>query len=74
MGIISIRFNDVEEKIVKKFVESKGFTVSQYIKNLIIEQIEDEYDFEICKEYLKAKEEGRLELVSYEDAMKELGL
>ena len=74
MGIISIRFNDVEEKIVKKFVESKGFTVSQYIKNLIIEQIEDEYDFEICKEYLKAKEEGRLELVSYEDTMKELGL
>ena len=65
MGIISIRFNDDEEKIVKKFVESKGFTVSQYIKNLIIEQIEDEYDFEICKEYLKAKEKGRLELVSY---------
>ena len=29
MGIISIRFNDDEEKIVKKFVESKGFTVSQ---------------------------------------------
>ena len=60
MGIISIRFNDDEEKIVKKVVESKGFTVSQYIKNLIIEQIEDEYDLEICKEYLKAREEGEI--------------
>lgn len=74
MGVISIRFNDDEERIVKKFVESKGFTVSQYIKNLIIEKIEDEYDLEICKNYLKEKEEGRLKLVSYEDAVKELGL
>lgn len=60
MGVISIRFNNDEERVVKKFVESKGFTVSQYIKNLIIEQIEDEYDLEICKEYLKAREEGEI--------------
>ena len=42
MAVISIRFNDDEERVIKKFVESKGFTVSQYIKNLMIEQIEDE--------------------------------
>lgn len=74
MPVISIRFNDEEERIIKKIVENKGSTVSQYTKGLIFEQIENEYDLEIVKEYLKAKEEGILELVSYKEAVKELGL
>ncbi len=74
MAVISIRFNDDEERVIRKFVESKGFTVSQYIKNLIIEQIEDEYDMEICKEYLKSKEEGTLVTIPFEEAAKEWDL
>ena len=60
MSVISIKFNEEEEKVIKKFIESKGFSVSQYIKDLIFEKIEDECDLEIYKEYLKAKEERKL--------------
>ncbi|ASQ49143.1 hypothetical protein JCM16777_0855 [Leptotrichia wadei] len=74
MSVISIRFNDEEEKVIKKFIESKGFSVSQYIKDLIFEKIEDEYDLEICKEYLKAKEEGKLVTIPFEEAAKEWDL
>ncbi|WP_455515446.1 type II toxin-antitoxin system RelB family antitoxin, partial [Pseudostreptobacillus sp.] len=52
MSVISIRFNDEEENIIKKYAKAKGFSLSQLIKETLIEKIEEEYDLEICKEYL----------------------
>ena len=37
MSVVSIRFNDEEEEIVKNYVKSKGTNLSQYIKNIIFE-------------------------------------
>ena len=71
MSVISIRFNDDEEKIIKKYVESKGKSVSQFIKEMLFEKLEDEYDFAICKEYLKEKSNGTLNLIPFEEAIKE---
>lgn len=71
MSVISIRFNNEEERLIKEYVESKGFTVSQYIKDLLFQQIEEEYDLEIVQEYLKEKEAGILNLISFEEAVKE---
>ena len=34
MSVVSIRFNDEEEEIVKNYVKSKGTNLSQYIKNI----------------------------------------
>ena len=72
MSVISIRFNDEEENIVKKYAKAKGFSLSQLIKETLIEKIEEEYDLEICKEYLEAKKEGNylrlvLQLVAVND-------
>ena len=71
MSVISIRFNNEEERLIKEYVESKGFTVSQFIKDLLFKQIEEEYDLEIVQEYLKEKEAGTLHLISFEEAVKE---
>ncbi|AVQ17310.1 type II toxin-antitoxin system RelB family antitoxin [Fusobacterium gonidiaformans] len=71
MSVISIRFNNKEERLIKEYVESKGTTVSQFIKDLLFKQIEEEYDLEIVQEYLKEKEAGRLNLISFEEAVKE---
>lgn len=71
MPVISIRFNNEEERLIKKYVESKGVTVSQFIKDLLFKQIEEEYDLEIIQEYLKEKEAGTLNLISFEEAVKE---
>ena len=59
MSVVSIRFNDDEEEILKNYVKSKGINLSQYIKNTIFEKIEEEYDLKSVQEYLKAKSEGR---------------
>ena len=37
MSVVSIRFNDDEEEILKNYVKSKGINLSQHIKNTIFE-------------------------------------
>ena len=71
MSVVSIRFNDEEEEILKNYVKSKGLNLSQYIKNIIFEKIEEEYDLKSVQEYLKAKSEGTLNLIPFEEAIKE---
>ncbi|AAL95295.1 DUF6290 family protein [Fusobacterium animalis] len=71
MSVVSIRFNDDEEEILKNYVKSKGLNLSQYIKNIIFEKIEEEYDLKSVQEYLKAKSEGTLNLIPFEEAIKE---
>ena len=71
MSVVSIRFNDEEEEIVKNYVKSKGTNLSQYIKNIIFEKIEEEYDLKLVQEYLKAKSEETLNLIPFEEAIKE---
>lgn len=71
MSVVSIRFNDEEEEIVKNYIKSKGTNLSQYIKNIIFEKIEEEYDLKIVQEYLKTKSEGTLNFIPFEEAIKE---
>ena len=71
MSVVSIRFNDEEEEIVKNYVKSKGTNLSQYIKNIIFVKIEEEYDLKLVQEYLKAKSEDTLNLIPFEEAVKE---
>ena len=71
MLVVSIRFNDDEEEILKNYVKSKGLNLSQYIKNIIFEKIEEEYDLKSVQEYLKVKSEGTLNLIPFEEAIKE---
>lgn len=71
MSVVSIRFYDEEEEIVKNYVKSKGTNLSQYIKNIIFEKIEEEYDLKLVQEYLKAKSEETLNLIPFEEAIKE---
>ena len=65
MSVVSIRFNDEEEEIVKNYVKSKETDLSQYIKNIIFEKIEEEYDLKLVQEYLKAKSEETLNLIPF---------
>ena len=70
MSVVSIRFYE-EEEILKNYVKSKGLNLSQYIKNIIFEKIEEEYDLKSVQEYLKAKSEGTLNLIPFEESTKE---
>lgn len=53
---ISVRLNEEDTKLIKKYAELNKLTVSEFIRQTIIEKIEDEYDL---KCYEKALEENK---------------
>lgn len=70
---ISLRLNDADAALFKKYAEINGISVSELVRRSVLEKIEDEYDLKV---YEKAMAEFRENPVTYtfEEAMKELGL
>lgn len=70
---ISLRLNDEDTKLFKKYAEMNGLTVSELVRQSVIERIETEYDL---KAYEKAMAEYRANPVTYslDEVEKELGL
>lgn len=59
---ISLRLNDADTLLFKKYAELNGITVSELIRQSVIERIEDEYDL---KAYEKAIIEYKANPVTY---------
>jgi len=70
---ISLRLNEEETVILKKYAELKGVSVSEVVRQSVFEKIEDEYDI---KAYHQAMQEYINNPVTYslEEMEKELGL
>ena len=69
MTDISIHLTESEYNLVRQHIENKGLTISQYIKAMLLEEIEDEYDISIVNEYLEEKDS--MKFLTFEDATKE---
>ena len=59
---ISVRLSEEDTKLIKAYAEMNNTTLSDIIRNAIIEKIEDEYDL---KCYEKAIEEYKKNPVTY---------
>ena len=69
MSDISIHFTKNEYNLVRQHAESKGLTISQYIKAMLFKEIKDDYDVSIVNEYIQEKD--TMEFLSFEEAAKE---
>ena len=70
---ISLRLNDEDTKLIKKYTEINNISISDLFRQSVLERIEDEYDLE-C--YNKAMAEYKNNPVTHtlDDVKKELGL
>lgn len=70
---ISVRLSDKDTELIKTYAEMNNISLSDLIRNAVIEKIEDEYDLE---SYHKAIEEYRKNPKTYsiEEVKEELGL
>lgn len=59
---ISLRLSEADTMLFKKFAEMNGITVSELIRNSVMERIEDEYDLKV---YKKAMQEFKRNPVTY---------
>lgn len=70
---ISLRLNDEDTVLFKKYAELNGITVSELLRQSVIDRREDEYDLNAYKE---AMAEFKKNPVTYslDEVEKELGL
>ncbi len=70
---ISVRLNEEDTKLIKSYAKINNISLSDLIRNAILEKIEDEYDLE-C--YKKALEEYKKDPKTYtlKEVKEEMGL
>ena len=70
---ISVRLNEEDTNIIKAYAAMNNISLSDLIRNAIMEKIEDEYDLECYKKAMK-KYKANPKTYSMEEVKKELGL
>ena len=70
--MLSVRLTNEDEKLIKRYAEFNGMTVSEFVRKATIERIEVEYDLEILKEYEERRANGTLKTYSHEEVLHEL--
>lgn len=72
MSTISLRLNDKDDTLIRKYAELHQMDLSTFIRQAVIEKIEDEYDLTLFNKVWQ--EEVDQERISHDDLKKELGL
>lgn len=72
MSTISVRFSEKEDTLIRKYAELNGMNLSSFIRDAVLERIEDEYDAEIADKVWK--EEKDKPRISHEEIKKMYGL
>lgn len=55
---ISVRLNDKDTELIKTYAEMNNISLSDLIRNAVIEKIEDEYDLESYNKAMKEYKEN----------------
>ena len=70
---ISLRLSDEDTMLIKKYAEINKLSVSELIRQSVMERIEDEYDLEMFDKAVKEHEKNPV-TYSLDEVEKELGL
>ncbi len=69
-GVISIRLNEEEERLLKKLIEYFDMDMSSLIKKSLYELYETVVDLEIIKNFKEKQKQGKVSFVTAEDILK----
>jgi hypothetical protein len=72
MSTISIRLNDKDDTLIRKYAQLNQMDLSSFIRQAVIEKIEDEYDLTLFNKVWE--EERDQDRISHDDLKKALGL
>ena len=66
-NVVILRLDETKKAIIQNCANSKGLTMSEFMKKVVLDYIEEEYDFKVYREYLKEKENGTLKTYSHKE-------
>ncbi|QOR45401.1 type II toxin-antitoxin system RelB family antitoxin [Trueperella pecoris] len=69
MATMTVRMNEEDAELVRRFAQFEGITISDFARNAILEKIEDVYDLQELREAI-AQDSG--ERFSIDDVVSEL--
>ncbi|MEA3424525.1 MAG: DUF6290 family protein [Bacillota bacterium] len=72
MGTVSLRLNERDDLLIRKYEELHNVDLSSFIREAVIEKIEDEYDLTLFNKVWEEEREN--ERLSHEELKRELGL
>ncbi len=70
---ISLRLNDEDANLFRKYAQMNGITISELVRQSVIEHIEDEYDLSAYEKALSSYK-ANPKTYSLDEAEEELGL
>ncbi|MGL4539224.1 MAG: type II toxin-antitoxin system RelB family antitoxin [Cetobacterium sp.] len=74
MSVISVRLNNDEETLLKKVADFEGIGLSSYIKKIVFERLEEEYDLKLAENAYKIHTASNEKTYSFESVVDELGI
>lgn len=74
MLVISVRLNNDEEKLLKKAADFEEIDLSSYIKKIVFERLEEEYDLKLAENAYKVYTESNQKTHSFKSVVEELGI
>lgn len=72
MGTVSLRFSDRDDTLIRKYAELHQMDLSSFIRQAVIEKIEDEYDLSLFDQVWE--EEQKEQKLSHDEVKKKLGI
>lgn len=72
MNIITLRINDDDNKLVRDYAKANNITISDLIRDSVLEKIEDDIDLKLYNQAMKDHEENPQD-ISFDEMMTELG-
>lgn len=70
MSTVSLRLDDRDSKLLREYAKLNNVSISEFIRKVVIEKIEDEIDITAFDKAYNEEEKR----YSFDEAMKELGL
>ncbi|WP_312279990.1 type II toxin-antitoxin system RelB family antitoxin [Oscillibacter sp.] len=70
---ISLRLNESDSMLSKRYAEMNGITISELVRQSVVERIEDEYDLKAYEKAMAAYN-GNPTTYSLDESERELGL
>jgi len=70
LPIVLLKLNDKEDILIRKYAELHNMELSTFIRQAVMEKIEDEYELSLFDKVLE--EEQNKELINHEDLKRDM--
>jgi len=74
MPHISLRVTEDERITMESYAKLQGLNISEAIKDVFFQRLEDEFDLQRIQEHRAKKARGEVKMYTHAEVMKELGL